>query len=849
MSHASERKLYLICNAHIDPVWLWNWQEGLAETLSTFRAAARFCEEFDRFVFCHNEALLYEWVEAHAPALFQRIQKLVAEKRWHIMGGWYLQPDCNIPSGESLVRQVLAGKRYFLEKFQVEPTVGVNLDSFGHSRGLVQILKRSGYRGYLFCRPGDGTWPRQDPDFVWVGFDGSEILCHRPPDHYNSEAGKAAAKVTRWLEANPERPVGMLLWGIGDHGGGPSHADLLQIAQLQDQVAHCSIEHATPEEYFDDLQRRADRLDRVASGLNPWGVGCYTSMARVKRRHRELENALFMTERMAVNALLQLGVAYPLEDLQRATRELLFCEFHDALGGTSIAEVEETLLQKMAHGLELLSQIRARRFLKFLSGQPQADDGEFPIFVYNSHPHDGEETVVCEFQPQEPNFDPSTFWQPELFDEHGNAVPVQLEQESSNIAVDQRKRIVFTYPLRASSLHRFSCRLRRTPRARPAPRPAFLSAGNLVLQNEACRADINCATGCFDRYMVGGVEALLPGAFLPKVMRDSADPWGMRVISFRDLEGVFRLMTAEEAAAFAGIDAARLRPVRVIESGPVRTVVEASLTYHDSRILLQYRVPVQGSEIEIEARVFWQERDRMLKLSIPTPFRSGKCFGQVAYGLEEFGPDGNERVAHQWLALDSEDCSSTLTVINDRTCGFDVAAGELRLSLLRAPAHAGHPVDDNTPIVRQDRFVSRLDQGEHRFRFWINCGPAQERRTQISREASFKNERYLALCAFPAGEGGPLPGGIRLSNPAIRLGAAKLSEAGGHLILRLFETTGHPQEVLLTIPPLGLEFRMELQGFELKSLAVDRSARTVFEVDLLERPLPDSGSDPDGQSA
>ena len=409
MSPASERKLYLICNAHIDPVWLWNWQEGLAETLSTFRAAARFCEEFGDFVFCHNEALLYQWVEDHDPALFRHIQKLVAAKRWHIMGGWYLQPDCNIPSGESLVRQILTGKRYFLEKFQVEPTVGVNLDSFGHSRGLVQILKKSGYRGYLFCRPGEGTWPRKDPDFVWVGFDGSEILCHRPPDHYNSESGKAAVKVTKWLDANPERPVGMLLWGIGDHGGGPSRADLVQIAGLQGQVAHCSIEHATPEEYFDDLQARSDRLDRVASGLNPWGVGCYTSMARVKRKHRQLESALFMTERMAVNALLQLGAAYPQAELRRATRELLFCEFHDALGGTSIAEVEEALLQKMACGLEILDQVRACQFLKFLSGQPQAAGSEFPIFVYNTHPHDGEVTVVCEFQPQEPNCEPPTF--------------------------------------------------------------------------------------------------------------------------------------------------------------------------------------------------------------------------------------------------------------------------------------------------------------------------------------------------------------------------------------------------------------------------------------------------------
>ena len=99
------RNLFLICNAHLDPVWLWMWQEGLAETLTTFRTAARFCEEFEEFVFCHNEAVLYQWVEQYEPALFRRIRDLVGQGRWHILGGWYLQPDCNLPCGESFVRQ------------------------------------------------------------------------------------------------------------------------------------------------------------------------------------------------------------------------------------------------------------------------------------------------------------------------------------------------------------------------------------------------------------------------------------------------------------------------------------------------------------------------------------------------------------------------------------------------------------------------------------------------------------------------------------------------------------------------------------------------------------------------
>ena len=139
------KKLHMICNAHLDPVWLWDWEEGIAAALSTFRIAAKFCREYDGFVFNHNEALLYQWVEEYEPDLFREIQKLVKEEKWHIMGGWFLQPDCNMPSGESFSRQVEEGREYFYQKFGVVPRTAVNFDPFGHTRGLAQILKKAEY--------------------------------------------------------------------------------------------------------------------------------------------------------------------------------------------------------------------------------------------------------------------------------------------------------------------------------------------------------------------------------------------------------------------------------------------------------------------------------------------------------------------------------------------------------------------------------------------------------------------------------------------------------------------------------------------------------------------------------
>ena len=126
-------------------------EEGVAAAVSTFRTAADLCDEFDGFIFNHNESILYQWVEEYEPQLFERIQRLVKEGKWHIMGGWHLQPDCNMPSGESFIRQILLGKTYFAQKFGKEPTTAINFDPFGHSRGLVQILAKSGYDSYLCC--------------------------------------------------------------------------------------------------------------------------------------------------------------------------------------------------------------------------------------------------------------------------------------------------------------------------------------------------------------------------------------------------------------------------------------------------------------------------------------------------------------------------------------------------------------------------------------------------------------------------------------------------------------------------------------------------------------------------
>ena len=230
------KKLHILCNAHLDPVWQWEWEEGAAETLSTFRIAADFCDEYDNFVFCHNEALLYKWIEEYDMPLFERIKELVKKGKWHIMGGWHLQPDCNMPSGEAFVRQILSGRKYFLEKFGVVPTVAVNLDPFGHTRGLVQIMKKSGYEGYLFMRPdqGDKFIKLPQNEFKWVGYDGSEVTAIRIHGGYNSGKGHAADKIKSYMDICKEDDFWLCLWGIGNHGGGLEKRENILYSPIKD---------------------------------------------------------------------------------------------------------------------------------------------------------------------------------------------------------------------------------------------------------------------------------------------------------------------------------------------------------------------------------------------------------------------------------------------------------------------------------------------------------------------------------------------------------------------------------------------------------------------------------------
>lgn len=827
------KRLHLLCNAHLDPVWMWEWEEGAAETLSTFRTAADLCEKFGAFVFNHNEVILYEWVETYEPELFARIQRLVREGRWHIMGGWFLQPDCNMSSGESLVRQALAGRTYFREKFGVAPTTAINFDPFGHSRGIVQILAKSGYDSYLFGRPDQNDCPLPDSDFIWVGYDGSEVAGHRFIAWYNSQLGKARGKIEKFMEDNAARETGLVLWGVGNHGGGPSHKDLEDLTALIAESKDVEIVHSTPERYFAEIAASGPPRGRHAADLNAWGVGCYTSQVRLKQKHRLLESALYGVEKTACIAGIGGGAVYPRAALADARHDLLTGEFHDILPGSSIQPVEDAALRLFDHGLELLSREQARLFFALASGQPRAKEGVIPIFAWNPHPWPVAGVFECEFNL------PDAIWEeqytlPSVWRD-GAPVPAQCEQPLGNINLDWRKRVVFRAELAPNAMNRFECTLERVlperPKAEIAP-----ENGVLRFDNGALAVDINCATGLADRFAVGGRDVLGTGAFLPLVMKDDADPWGMRYNGWREPVGQFTPLSPEKAAEIAGV-AGTLDPVRVIEDGDARTVVEALLGYNDSFLALTYKLPKAGTEVEVQVRVFWNEKDRLLKLVLPSALASPAYAGQVVFGRDTLPGADRECVAQQWTAVLSEADGLAFTCVNEGSHGSDFMDGAMRLSLLRSPAYSGHPIWER-PVTPQDRMTPRQDQGERLFRFWFNAGPIAERMDAVDREALARNQKPFVLSFFPTGAGtAPALPVVTLGDAVTVLSAFKEAEDGNGHILRIFEPTGRARETVVNLPPLGISQPVSLGAFEVKTLRLFPGAKALVETDMMESPL------------
>ncbi len=811
-----KKRVHLISNAHLDPTWQWEWEEGAAEAVSTYRVAACLCEQFDEYVFCHNEAILYEWVREYEPELFKKIQRLVSAGKWYIMGGWYIQPDCNMPSGEGFVRQSLFGLQYFKKYFGVRPTTAINFDSFGHSRGLVQILAKSGYDSYIFSRPDENFCHLESDLFQWIGYDNSSVIAYRTREGYGNNLGQAVNKIKGTLRLRDKEPLCICLWGMGDHGGGASRQDILDIAAFKKEMNDRGIEifHSNPEAFFTELKNSGRILPEHKGDLNLWAPGCYTSQIRIKQKYRELENVFFSTEKMCVTAAMNGLLQYPRVEFHEALLDMLTAQFHDYLPGSSIQPVEEMGVRKLDHGIEILTRIRARAFFALAGGQTVAADDEIPILVYNPHPHEIETDIECEFMLWIQNWS-DEFYYPAVYDKNGQLCPSQPEKEHSSIPLDWRKRVVFHCRLAPSAMSRFNCKFTLIPmNGVSKPIPTVLSSStHFITDNGTMRVEINRLTGLIDKYIVNGRNYLKQGAFSLDVIRDNFDPWGMTVTEFRNKIGEFNLLSDKEGSIFSGHEEHVIPSVRVIENGDVRTVIEAVFGYNLSRAVIRYKMSKTNSSIDVEIRLLWNEKQRMVKLAIPAVFNDAQCLGQVAYGTEPLPVTGRENVSQKFIIMHNG--SDAFLVMNDGIYGSSVEDGVLKLSLLRSPSYTAHPLGPDRPVMPVDRFMPYIDQGERLYSFKISAGIFTDIVGEAGKNALVFNEKPVALSFYPCGEGKqPLPG-VVINGKGIEMTAFKAAEKDdGSYIMRLFNPSGEDVETEINLPALNVAAKLKIPALQ-----------------------------------
>ncbi len=676
MSRASVRAaVHLICNAHLDPVWQWRWEEGASEAMATFRTAAEILDEHPALVFCHNEAVLYRWVERLDPALFREIRRLVRAGRWAIGGGWFLQPDCNLPGIESLIRQIEEGRAYFRKKFDSRPRVAYSFDAFGHGGGMPQVLRRAGYEMYVFMRPQAGELELPADLFRWRGVDGTIIPAYRiSVGLYHTEYGnigeRLAAGVDLALKTGRDVPM---FWGIGDHGGGATREDLKIIEARMAEEKRVRIVHSTPDRFWMAVRAAAAKAPIVSGDLQRCFPGCYTSLSRVKRAASASLSGIVQAESQRAATWWLFGRKFPGEKFASIWRSHLFNDFHDVLPGTCVEPAERDAL-----GLYAKAEAEAR-MLKLEAAAAWAgangDRAAIPLTVLGSNPALTRVPVEAEFMIEHrPKWTGS--WTVRLEDAAGRDVACQEEQPEALLPFNGwRRKIVFLADL-------------------PGVGAAYYKVKPVEIETA------KSSQGAGPDFPKAGIPRLL-------AVDDAGDSWGTGCRSFGDVAGIFE----------------PIGPAKVVESGPVRTVFESEWAWRHSRAVFQTIAYPDWAAVELQIRVFWNEEKRRLVLGFPTAQAFDSVFCEIPGGAIRRPADGEIHVHGRWCAVCGEDGDQpAMGIAHGGLHGFECRDGEIRLSVLRGSAYCHERGFD----LRPGRAYKFADQGVHEIRLAVATGTTKE---------------------------------------------------------------------------------------------------------------------------
>ncbi len=804
-------------NSHIDMAWLWPETETVEVVRNTFGTALALMREYPDFKFTASTAQAYEWMEEKYPAIFHEIEQRVKEGRWEIVGGMWVEPDLNMPDGESLVRQILYGKRYFQQKFGVDVNVGWNPDSFGYNAQLPQIYKRSGIDYFVTQKL---LWAHEFTTFPyrlfwWQAPDGTRMMTYFPstysgqidPVTMAQDSSVYGPLMWKYKGGTGSAPVGglqiMYLYGVGDHGGGPTHVDLDTALRWQKpDVVYPKLEFSTAGSFLDNLRKNENELNLpVWNGelYFQYHRGVQTSQSETKRGNRKSEVALLDTEKLASIDML-FGQAYPQADLDAAWKKVLFNQFHDILPGSGIGINYVDAARKYAE-VQRFSNDTMSAALNDLAARVKTDDITLLIFNPLSWKRTGPVEVDVEFS--EPLQAISAV------DSNGKALRVEAVSQDKQTNRARMRLVATDVPANGYQtirLHQQMASVWNGP-------PSYLLATPNSLENEFLRLQIDSTTGCITslidkRTNTEALAPAVPGVGAPANLPDGK-PCGNLLQAFVDKPQKWDAWNVDADFIEHHTDLLQADSVKLIESTPLRAVIRVTHKWQNSSFIQDITLYAGMPRVDVHMQADWHEKHILLKVAFPLSARNDKATFEIPYGTVERPTTRNtpaEKAQFEVPALRWADLSGPISgapplssaaaddrvgpihgfsLLNDSKYGYDAKDNVLRLSLLRAPEWP----DPNA------------DQGHHEFTYSLYPHAGTWKEALTVRQGYEVNYPLMATTTTRhQGRLSPSQSFFSTQEDNVVITAIKKDADDNSLIVRFYEWAGKKGDVHLALP-------------------------------------------------
>ncbi|PAW79890.1 MAG: hypothetical protein B9S32_00765 [Verrucomicrobia bacterium Tous-C9LFEB] len=720
-------ELSAIGHAHIDTAWLWPLAETRRKCIRSFSSALKYMDEYPEYKFSCSQAFQYQWMKDHAPSVYAGIQTAIKRGQWIPVGGTWIEPDCNTPSGESLVRQFFYGKRFFRGEFGWDCKEFWNPDVFGYNGQLPQIMKLSGIDYFLTQKLSWNQFNKpQHQNFIWKGIDGTGILTHFPPaDTYNAMTDGNSVQSLQFSETNHQdlerTSEGLLLYGWGDGGGGPTRHMLEVLRRARDLQGLPRTQQRASLEFFKRLEKSLVDAPVIEGELYlEYHRATYTTQAANKRDNRASELALRRVELLGVLAA-QAGLAYPAVEIERLWKIVLLNQFHDILPGSSITEVYQDSARDYAEVLASASKLETQSLQKLTRTKKDC----FSAFNALGWSRRGLVRLQSPISGS------------------------QITHDNAHIAW------VETPSLAASPLHS------TTPQDAVQTRS---SRDGFILENEKIIATFG-RDGCLHRLLHKATNR----ETLP------AGTTGNRFVLFDDRPVCF---DAWDVDAFH-LETRRELPgaiqARLIEHGPLRAGLEFSYRFDKTRLTQRIFLETGSGHLEFETEVDWQHRHKFLKVEFPVNVHAREAAYETAFGLVRRPTTFNNSLemaqfevpGHRWMDFSEPEFGAAL--FTDSKYGYACHGNVMRLSLLRGPT-------DPDP---------KADLGHHRFRYAFYPHAQGLIEAEVVRRAHEFNQPLLVVNGAL-----PEESLFTVDSPHLILDTVKQAADSKAVIVRLYECHG-----------------------------------------------------------